>query len=102
MKRIRTRCFNMTLGIAGGASALFLIWFATLGKTLARTHFQGVADVVFSVLVLAAASFLAFSFLPYFHGDRRWYSISALLTLVFFVGAAMLWQVPIPTEALIG
>ena len=102
MKRRRTRCFKWTLGVAGGASALFLIWVAAFGKALARTHFSGVADVVFSVLVMAAASFVAFSFLPYFHGDRRWYSISAMLTVVFFVGAAMLWQVPVPTEALIG
>ena len=95
MKRRRTRCFKITLAIAGGASALFLILFATFGKTLAATHFQGVADAVFSVLVMAAVSFLAFNFLPYFHGDKRWYSISALLTAVFFTGTVMLWSAPL-------
>lgn len=94
MKRLRTRRFRMTLGIVSGCSALFLGWVALFGKNLAQTHFRGIADAVFAVLVLAAGSFLAFCFLPYFHGDRRWYSIPALLTVVFLAGVAILWQVP--------
>ena len=43
---------------------------------------------------LAALSFLIFSFLPYFHGDRRWFAIPTLLTAVFVLGTAMLWQFP--------
>lgn len=96
MKAIRTRHFKISLYTALSASALFLLWFAAFGMKLAQTHFQGVSDCVFAVLVLAALSFLAFCFIPYFRGDRRWYSISALLTVVFLIGAAMLWQVPVP------
>lgn len=94
MKKIRTRHFRIALSTASICSALFLLWFAIFGTKLAETHFTGVADAVFAVLVLAASSFIGFCFFPYFRGDRRWYSISALLTLVFLVGAAMLWQVP--------
>jgi hypothetical protein len=43
---------------------------------------------------MAGISFLVFSFVPYFRGDSRWYSISALLTVAFFIGAGMLWQNP--------
>ncbi len=94
MKKIRTRHFKIALSVSLASSALFLLWFAIFGVRLAQTHFQGMADAVFAVLVLAAASFLGFCFFPYFRGDKRWYSISALLTVVFLVGAAMLWQVP--------
>ena len=52
-------------------------------------------DLVFSVLAAAVISFLAFVFVPFFKGDKRWFAIPALLTAVFFVGTAMLWQVPI-------
>ena len=57
-------------------------------------------DCVFAVMALATVSFLLFSFLPYFHGDKRWYTISALLTAVFFISAVMVWQVS-PTGAVI-
>lgn len=93
MKKMRTRYFKMTLGGAIGFSALFLGWFLLFGRMLAVSHFSGVQNSVFAVLGLAAVSFLAFSFLPYFHGDKRWYSISALLVAVFFAGSAMLWQI---------
>ena len=92
MKKMRTRYFKMTLGGAIAFSALFLGLLVVFGKQLAATHFDGLLDCVFAVLALAAASFLVFSFLPYFRGDKRWYAISALLVLVFFVGSAMLWQ----------
>ena len=95
MKTLRTRYFRLTLRLVLGFSALFLGWFALFGRRLAQTYFDGITDVVFSIFGLAAASFLIFCFVPYFRGDRRWYSISALLTVVFFVGAAMLWQVPV-------
>ena len=95
MRKLRTRHFKITLLSVSALSALFLVWFGLIGKTLAATHFQGVLDCIMCVMALAVGSFLAFSFLPYFKGDKRWYSISALLTLVFFVGATMLWQAPI-------
>ena len=93
MKRLRTRRFYHALYGALGFSALFLAWFGLFGQKLAVAHFEGIANMVFGVFVLAAASFLVFCFFPYFKGDRRWYSISALLTLVFCVGTALLWQV---------
>ena len=95
MQKVRTRYFHYTLHSTLGFSALFLTWLLLFGKELARDHFQGVTDLVFGVLVLAAGSFLAFSFFPFFKGDRRWFTIPALLTLVFFVGTVMLWQVPV-------
>ena len=93
MKKLRTRYFQITLLIALGFSALFLGWMLLFGKRLALTHFDGIADAVFGVFGLATASFLAFCFIPYFRGDRRWYSISALFTLVFCLGSAMMWQI---------
>ena len=94
MKKIRTRYFRFTLRTALILSALFLVWLAAFGRGLAVKDFQGVTDVVFAVLVLAVCSFFAFSFFPFFKGDKRWFSIPALLTVVFFVGASMLWSVP--------
>ncbi len=94
MKKLRTRRFYVALYCALGFSALFLAWFALFGAKMAVSHGNGVVDAVFSVFVLAAGSFLAFCFLPYFKGDRRWYSISALLTVVFCIGAAMLFRIP--------
>lgn len=93
MKKLRTRYFQIAFSTVLGCSALFLGWMLLFGKRLAITHFDGLADAVFAVFGLAAASFLAFCFVPYFRGDRRWYSISALLTLVFCVGTAMVWQI---------
>ncbi len=93
MKKMRTKYFKMTLGGAIGFSVLFLGWFLLFGRMVAVSHFGGVQSCVFAVLGLAAVSFLIFSFLPYFHGDKRWYSISALLVAVFFAGSAMLWQI---------
>ena len=94
MKARRTRYFRYALFASLGFSALFIGWFVLFGRRLAPAHFGGVTGAVFSVMALATLSFLVFCFLPYFRGDRRWYSISALLTVVFLVGAAMLWQVP--------
>ncbi len=96
MKRRKNHQFKITLLSVGGASALFLLWIALFGKKMAQTQFQGVTDAVFAVMALAVGSFLIFSFLPYFRGEKRWYSISALLTAVFFVGTAMLFSVPLP------
>ncbi len=97
MKRIRTRNFFRTLKIAGGFCASFLLWMLVLGRRLAADHFDGVTVGVFAVLAVAAASFLAFSFVPYFRGDRRWYSISAMLTSVFFISLVLLWNAaPMP------
>lgn len=101
MKKRRTHQFKITLWSVSAASASFLLWIAFFGKTLAQTSFRGVADAVFAVMALAVGSFLAFSFLPYFHGEKRWYSISALLTVVFFVGAGMLFSVPVQVGGLV-
>ena len=95
MKAIRTRQFKLALYTSFATSALFLVWFVAFGLKLAQTNFRGIADCVFAVLILAALSFIVFCFVPYFRADRRWYSISALFTAVFLVGAAMLWQVPV-------
>ena len=94
MKKIKTRRFKKALYACLGASGAFLCWMLFFGKSLAVDHFDSITGCVFSVFALAAISFLAFCFFPYFHGDRRWFAIPSLLTVVFFVGAAMLWQVP--------
>ena len=94
MKKIKTQRFFKSLYIALGASAAFLLWMLVFGKNLAVHHFNGVTAGVFSVLAIAAVSFLAFCFFPYFQGDKRWFSIPSLLTVTFFVSASMLWQVP--------
>ena len=70
MKKRKTRQFKRTLLAVSAASALFLLWFAVFGKGLAVSHFQGVLDAILVVMALAAGSFLAFSFLPYFHGGQ--------------------------------
>ena len=95
MQRRRTQYFKITLFSSCTLSACFLLWIALFGTRLAAANFSRVADSIFVIMALAAGSFLTFSFLPYFRGDRRWYAISALLTAVFFVGAVMLWQVPL-------
>lgn len=95
MKKIKTRQFFKTLYTVLGVGAAFLLWMAVFGCRLAVDHFNGVTIGVFAFLAVAAISFLAFAFLPYFHGDKRWYAIPSLLTVVFFTGTAMLWQVPV-------
>ena len=95
MQKIRTRYFFYTLHSVLGFSALFLGWFALFGRSLAQKHFLGMTELVFSILALAVGSFLAFVFLPYFKGDKRWFVIPVLLTAVFFFGTVMLWQVPV-------
>ena len=94
MKRIRTRTFLKALYTSLGVGAAFLLWMLLFGQNIAVDHFSGVFGAVFAFLALAAASFLAVCFVPYFHGDKRWYAIPSLLTLVFFMGSAILWQVP--------
>lgn len=97
MKKIRTRNFFRTLKIVSGFSVCFLLWMLVLGKKLAAEHFDGLTTGVFAVLGVAAASFLIFSFMPYFKGDKRWYSISVMLTSVFFVSLVVLWNAaPMP------
>ncbi len=94
MKKIRTRQFLKTLYTSLGISAAFLLWLMIFGRDLAANHFKSVTGIVFVFLAVAAISFLAFCFLPYFKGDRRWFAIPSLLTVVFFMGTAILWQVP--------
>lgn len=101
MQKRRTQHFKATLYTALGASAIFLGCLFLFGTKLTATYFSLVNACVFSVMALAVGSFLTFSFLPYFNGDKRWYSISALLTAVFFVGTVVLWQTPI-TGTVIG
>ena len=94
MQKRRTKHFRLTLLTAIGLSAATLVFLAIFGARIAAYSVTALVDGIFVVLALAAASFLIFSFLPYFHGDKRWYSISALLTVAFFGCAAILWQIP--------
>lgn len=94
MKKIRTRQFFKALYTSLGISAAFLLWLTVFGRNLAANHFESITGIVFTFLAVAAISFLAFCFLPYFKGDRRWFAIPSLLTVVFFMGTAILWQVP--------
>ena len=98
MYQRRTRHFHITLSVAAGLSACYLLILALFGRGLAAIDYQGVTAFVFSVMVLAVASFLAFSFLPYFQNERRWFVIPALLVAVFLAGAVLLWQLPLPVE----
>ena len=95
MQKRRTQYFKLTFLTVLGASALFLLILAAFGGRLAAHSFNLVADSIFAVMALATVSFLAFSFLPYFRGDKRWYAISGLLTVAFFSGATILWQLPV-------
>ncbi len=96
MKKIRTRNFFLTLKIVLGFSAAFLLFMLMLGQRLAAEHFDDMAMGAFSVFAVASMSFLAICFLPYFKGDRRWFSIPAILTSVFFVSLVILWNCPMP------
>lgn len=95
MKIIRTRQFFKTLYTSMGIGGAFLLFMLIFGRSIAANNFDVLLGCVFSVLGLAALSFLVVCFLPYFHGDRRWFAIPTLLTAVFMVGTAMLWQFPI-------
>ena len=77
-----------------GIGAGFLLFVLIFGRSIAAQNFDVLIGCAFSILALAALSFLVFCFLPYFHGDRRWFAIPSLLTVVFMVGTAMLWQFP--------
>ncbi len=92
MKKLRTRHFHIALYASALLSGLFLGWFLLFGKKLVHTHFQGLSDALLVLFGMAAASFLVFCFVPYFHGDRRWYSVTTILTLAFCIGSAMLWN----------
>lgn len=101
MQKIRTRRFRAALWVVSGFSALWLFVITVFGKQLSPQYFSFLAAVVFVVFALAAASFLAICFAPYFHGDRRWFTIPALLTGLFFVSIVLLWQLPLPLEAVV-
>lgn len=94
MKKIRSRQFFQTLYTSMGIGGAFLLFMLIFGRNIAAQNFDVLIGCVFTILALAALSFLAFCFLPYFHGDRRWFAIPSLLTAVFMVGTAMLWQFP--------
>lgn len=95
MKKIRTEQFFKTLYTSMGICGAFLLFMLVFGRSIAASNFDLLLGCVFAVLGLAALSFLIFSFLPYFHGDRRWFAIPTLLTAVFMIGTAMLWQFPV-------
>lgn len=95
MKKIRTKRFLCSLYAAIGLSVLFLGWLLLFGRELAAEYFDGVTGCLFAVMALATLCFVVFCFVPYFHGDRRWFAIPSLLTVVFFIGTAVLWQVPL-------
>ena len=94
MKKIRTRQFFKTLYTSMGVGGAFLLFLLIFGRSIAASNFDVLLGCVFTVLGLATSSFLIFCFLPYFHGDRRWFAIPTLLTAVFMVGTAMVWQFP--------
>lgn len=77
-----------------GIGAAFLLFMLIFGRSIAAQNFDVLIGCVFAVLGLAALSLLVFCFLPYFQGDRRWFAIPTLLTAVFVLGTAMLWQLP--------
>lgn len=93
MKKRRTQHFKVTLFLAVLASCLVLSVLAIFGNG-STDVLEHLINCIFIVLGMAGVSFLVFSFVPYFHGDSRWYSISALLTLAFLIGVGMLWQNP--------
>ena len=95
MKKIRTEQFFKTLYTSMGIGGAFLLFLLIFGRSIAAQNFDVLTGCVFSILGLAALSFLVFSFLPYFHGDRRGFASPTLLTGVFMIGTAMLWQCPI-------
>ncbi len=95
MYQRKTKRFHFALSVSAAGSLLFLLLLAILGRSLAAGSYRGLTDALFVVMSLATASFVAFSFFPYFRGDKRWYSISALLTAAFFIGAVIVWQAPI-------
>ncbi len=92
MKKIRTRRFLKAFCGVLGFSAVYLLWMFLFGTELAAQYFDGILGCLCAVFGGAALSFVAFCFVPYFHGDKRWFTIPVLLTLVFFVGSSMLWQ----------
>lgn len=92
MKKLRTRHFYITLYSSLALSGLFLGWFLLFGKHLAATNLSGMSDALMVLFGFAALSFLIFCFVPYFHGDRRWYSVSTIWTLAFCIGSAILWN----------
>ena len=94
MKKIRTRHFFRALKTVSAFSAGFLLWMLVLGRELVISNFDAVTISVFGIFGLAAISLLAFCFVPYFRGDKRWFSIPAILTSVFFVSLVMIWNVP--------
>ncbi len=94
MKKIKTRRFFKVFYTSLGLCAAFLAWLLLFGQQLAAEHFGSVTVGVFALLALAAGSLLAFCFFPYFRGDKRWFAIPSLLTVAFFAGTAILWQVP--------
>ncbi len=91
----RTRQFRITLLSVFGFSLVFLGTLLLFGAKMASMSYEGMMGGLFFVMTVATASFLTFSFVPYFQSDRRWYGISALLALVFFVSAIVVWQIPI-------
>lgn len=95
MKKIKTRRFRKAFYGSLGFSAVFLLWMSLFGKELAVQYFDGILGCLCAVFGGAALSFVVFCFVPYFHGDKRWFSISAVLTLAFFAGTCMLWQIPL-------
>ncbi len=97
MQKIKTRRFHKTLWAVSCFSVLFLGCFFLFGKQLAAEYYTLLTNCVFSIMALSTGSFLAICFAPYFRGDRRWFAIPAMLTAVFFVGAMLLWQLPVPT-----
>ena len=95
MKRKRTRCFKISLKAVSLFGMAFLLFLLTIGKEIAKAHFESMAGLTFSVLALSMISLFAFIYIPFFRGDRRWYAISGILSTIFFFGASILWRLPV-------
>lgn len=96
MKAIRTRYYKMTMCGVSIFCALYLTVFAILTRKLCPAGgIDGAAAALFCLIALATMSFLLFCFQPFFKGDRRWFSVSGVLTVSFFIGSMVLFQTPI-------
>ena len=94
MKKLKTSQFLKVLYASLGFSAAFLLWMMAFGRGLATQYFDSITYCVFAILAIATLSFVVFCFVPYFRGDKRWFAIPSILTVAFFMGTAILWQVP--------
>lgn len=92
MRQDRNFLFRRTLIAVLAASAVLIGFLLLFGKTLAAVSIYLLLVPVFLFFAAAVFGYLAISFLPLFRNDRRWYAIPVILTVIFFIGAALLWR----------